>query len=62
MLAYGRQQTFTAGVTLLYGHRNSAKTWLAYEACRQELAKGNGALIIDYELSRAEALGAHVHP
>jgi hypothetical protein len=44
------------GVNFLFGPRSSLKTWLAYEAVRQEVARGRSALILDYEMSYSESM------
>lgn len=58
VLAFGEgRYAFAPGVQILYGGRGSGKTWIAYEAVRQEAAEGYRALILDYEMSHSEAMG-----
>lgn len=47
---------FAPGINILFGSRSSLKTWLGYEAIRQEVRLGNRALLIDYEMSYSEAM------
>lgn len=55
---------FAPGVRILFGKRGTLKSWIELEAVRQELKRGNRALMIDYEMSadkvfrRLTALGA----
>lgn len=47
---------FAPGIVFLFGAPSAAKTWLSYEAIRQEVRSGRRALLIDFELSYEEAL------
>ena len=43
---------FAPGVKILFGKRGTLKSWIELEAVRQELGKGNRALMIDYEMTK----------
>jgi hypothetical protein len=46
------RRAFAPGVRILFGKRGTLKSWLELEAVRQEIHRGNRALMIDYEMSQ----------
>lgn len=60
----GQSLFYSGRVNSLFGLSEAAKSWIAIEACRQEMSKGERALFVDFEdeptntLSRFMLLGA----
>jgi hypothetical protein len=50
--ADGRCVFYSGKINALFGESESGKTWIALEAVRQELAKGNNVFYLDFEDSK----------
>ena len=48
----GTHAMYTGETHIFFGESGIGKSWVLFEACRQELMKGNGVVFIDQESSR----------